>query len=852
MTRLAWRMLLQRPANAVAAFLALTFAVVIVASCGVLLESGIRYHGTTAEYAAAPVLVATTRLSITDDSGGDAYTEKYPLSVRSSLPAALPASIEQIPGVRAVITDTAVAASVAPAGPNAGAGRSAQVHPWSAAALAPYSLTAGRAPSAAGEVVVSTRLADELGAVPGERLELTVPGGPSAVRVVGVAAPGASSTPLAPAIFVSDALAAGLTGGAVQVIGVQPEPGVTVAQLATAVRQVVDSPTDRPDGAYPEVFTGTDRGTAESLDVGEARDFVVALAGSFGGCALLIALIVIAGCIGLSTRQRHRDIALLRAIAATPRQVRRLVVRETMVVAFLAAATGVWPGLLGARWLRTQFVDRGIVPDDFALHVSWLPPLVAAACAVLIAIAAAWIASLRPSRTRPSKALAESAVERRGIGLVRALLGLVALAGGIVLAVLSGSIAGESAAAISVGTVFALVTAVALLGPLVIGAATVLSAPLLRPLGVTGRLATATTGAAAARLSTVLTALVLAVGLGGSMWFVQTSQTHVAAAQSRAGVVADEVVVAPESGLSPTLTAALRRLGGVRAATGLVRTTWMTARSGGTDYTLQGVDPAGLGATLDLDVTEGSLQDLHGDTVAVDTLTAQELHLRLGSHLPGWYGDGAAGDPRVVAIYQRGLGFASLTMDRAQVAPHTSGLDDLVLVRLDASPAATAATLRRTITQLAPGATLVAASDYQAQLAQEVVESGWSQRVITAVLVLYAVIAAANALVMYGLGRRREYAVLRLAGTTRRQIRRMVTLEHVILLGATLVVGLAVAAATLLPMVRAITGTAAPYIPAAGWVSVIGGIVLLGGVAAALPLRRTLRGDPLTNMGIRE
>lgn len=852
MTTLAWRMLFQRPANVVATFLALTLAVLIATSCGVLLESGIRYHGTTSAYAAAPVVVATTDLRITDGSGEDADTESYPIPVRAPLPPTLPASISRLPGVRAVISDTALPASLVTSGQPRDAGRSVQLHPWSASALTPYSLSSGRAPRAAGEAVVSDPLAAQTGDGLGHRIDLVLPGRRLSVTVVGTAQPSPPSGDHDPDIFLSDAQATSLAGGTVQVIGVLPGPGTPTARLAAEVRGALGTTADRPDGAHPSVFTGSGRGQAESLDVGEARQFAIALSSVFGGCTLLIAVLVIAGCIGLSTRQRHRDIALLRAIAATPRQVRRLVVRETVLIAVLSAAVGIWPGLLGARWLRTQFITRGIVPADFGLHVSWLPPLVAASSGLLIAVAAAWVASLRPSRTRPSQALAESAVERRGIGPVRALLGLIALAGGVVLAVVSGSIGGDSAAAISVGTVFTLVVAVGLLGPLVVGVTAAVTAPLLRLFGVTGRLAAATTATAAARLATVLTALVLAVGLGGSLWFVQASESHVAAAQSRAGLIADDVVAAPSAGVSPNLAKALRATPGVRAATGLTRTTWITAQDGGTDYTLQGVDPAGVDDTLDLGVTQGSLSALHGDTVAVDTLTARALHLRIGSHLAGWYGDGAPGSPRVVAIYRRGLGFASLTMDRSEVAPHTTGFDDVVLIRLDAAHPASTSALRRTVDRLAPGATVAAARTYQAELDQELAANAWSQQVITAVLVLYAVIAAVNSLVMYGLGRRRELAVLRLAGTTRRQIRRMVALEQVVLIGATLAVGIAVAAATLVPMVQGITGTATPYIPAAGWAAVIGGVIILGGLATALPLRRALSGDPITNMGVRE
>jgi putative ABC transport system permease protein len=561
---------------------------------------------------------------------------------------------------------------------------------------------------------------------------------------------------------------------------------------------------------------------------------------------MLIAILVVAGTVGLSIKQRHRDIALLRAIAATPRQVRRLAVRETTALALFAGGTGIWAGLAGAGWLRNQFVSRGMAPASFRIQHAWIPPLVAVSAAVLIGGVAAWIASLRASRLAPTAALAETAVERSGVGVFRTLLGLVALAGGITLCVVSAHVDGDSAAGVSVGTVFTLTVAVALLSPVLIrAAAATIGGPMLL-FGVTGRLAVATTATSARRLSAVLSALVLAVALGGSLWFVQTSVEHTAGTQTRAGVLADEVVTAP--GLGPDVADTVRRTDGVSAATGVTHGTLFAKHGGLTDYAAQGVDPDGISRTLDLDVRSGTLADLRGDSVAVDTLTAHALDLHVGGRFVGWFGDGAVANLHVVAIYGRGVGFASFTVPAAVLLPHTAtGMPDTVFVRTDNVSA-----LQAELTHVAPGAALVDRAGYRSELDRNLVQNGWTNRVITAVLLGYVVIAAVNSLAMYALGRRREFAVLRLAGTTRRQVLRMVRVEQVFLLGMALLIGVAIAAATLLPMVHGLTGSATPYIPALGWAAVIGGLVLLGFAASTLPTRRVLRTRPVDAIGIRE
>jgi putative ABC transport system permease protein len=192
-------------------------------------------------------------------------------------------------------------------------------------------------------------------------------------------------------------------------------------------------------------------------------------------------------------------------------------------------------------------------------------------------------------------------------------------------------------------------------------------------------------------------------------------------------------------------------------------------------------------------------------------------------------------------------------MDHDDLSAHSgTGLDEVVLVSLATTHPATVASLRAVVADLAPGATILPGSSYRGQLDTELAANGWTERVITVVLLLYVIIAAVNTLVMYGLGRRREFAVLRLAGTTRRQVRRMVALEPVILLGLTLDIGVAIAAATLVPMVRGITGTATPYIPPPGWAAVLGGVLALGTIATVGPLRRLLRDRPVESMGLRE
>jgi putative ABC transport system permease protein len=120
------------------------------------------------------------------------------------------------------------------------------------------------------------------------------------------------------------------------------------------------------------------------------------------------------------------------------------------------------------------------------------------------------------------------------------------------------------------------------------------------------------------------------------------------------------------------------------------------------------------------------------------------------------------------------------------------------------------------------------------------------------VLLAYVVIAAVNTLAMAALARRAELGILRLAGATRRQLLRMVRIEQAVLLGIALIVSGAIAALTLVPMVKGATGSAAPYVPAGGWLAVTGGTILLGMAGTLLPIRRVLRIPPIEAIGLHE
>src|SRR4029079_10724512 len=106
-----------------------------------------------------------------------------------------------------------------------------------------------------------------------------------------------------------------------------------------------------------DVLTGDARGKAEYPELQEARITLIAVTAAFGGLALFIAIFVVASTMGLSIQQREREIALLRAVAATPGQIRRMIAWEAVIVGLIGAAAGIWPGAVLGHALGDALVE---------------------------------------------------------------------------------------------------------------------------------------------------------------------------------------------------------------------------------------------------------------------------------------------------------------------------------------------------------------------------------------------------------------------------------------------------------------------------------------------------------------
>ena len=298
------------------------------------------------------------------------------------------------------------------------------------------------------------------------------------------------------------------------------------------------------------------------------------LAAVSGGLSAMVMVFVVAGTLSLSTQQRQRELALLRAIGTTPRQLRRMVLGEALVVGLLAVGAAVVLGPVLGNWLFDQLAANHVVPDVLRFEQGWLPATVAAGASLLAVIAASFVAGRRASKVRPTEALAEAAVERRWLTPIRLITAILCFAGGTALAIVTVAVMTGPVAASTAGPAVMLwAFGLAAISP---GVTKVMAMLLRWPVqaisGVTGRVALLNTRVGAVRTAGAVTPIMLAVGIATANIYLQTTQEAVSNQAYTEDLRADAVVAGP-GGLDPSVLGRVAAMPGVAGASEYVTST---------------------------------------------------------------------------------------------------------------------------------------------------------------------------------------------------------------------------------------------------------------------------------------
>lgn len=820
MMRMAVRGIRHQKASFVATFVAVMFGAAIVMACGGLMETGIRSNVEPQRLAAAQIVVLGKQSH--QLPGAD---ESMPLVEGSRIPASLVGEIGKVDGVEHAIGEVTF-----PAGAGEG-------HGWSSAVLAPYELSAGVAPSDDRDVVVDATTARTEGLKPGSKIDLMIAGETSAYRVSGIASGPAGHT------FFADDTASRLAGhqGQLDDIGVLVAKGKDVDAVRKQIDKIV--------GSLGSTLAGADRGLAEHPEAAE-RESLVALAGSFGGIATMTMMFVVASTLTLVAQHRHRELALMRTIGATPGQVRRMVLVETLLISVPGAIAGCIPGAFLGEFLFDKLAAHGVSSPYVVFHQGLLPMVTGVGAALIASVGAAVIAGRRAGKARPVEALSEAGLQRRWFGWIRFVSGMLFLAGAGALVIVTGTVmAGPLASATAGPAVLCWAIGIALLGPgiikLIVG---VLRYPLRAVTGVNGRLATYNVSARTTALSSAVMPVMLATGIATAFLYMQTTQVDASEKAFGDTLRADAVVSTIAGQVSPALLDKVRHTHGVAGASAYVTSTGVIdePRKGQADdgTPLQGISAQGSDGPAAVKLVHGSLTELTGDTVVLPQRMADKMKRGVGDTVKMTLGDGAQVELKVVGTFDAKRGYETILLPADLLAGHTrNGLPTSIMVR--AADGVGTAELRKSLGSIRPDVVVANRDQVVAENSEDLQTQAWVNYLIVGMIIAYTAVSVINTLAASTTRRRREFGLQRLTGSTPSQVLRMMFAEGVLVTVAGVLLGTAVALLSLLPFAAVVSDSGVPTGPVSIYLVVVGTAAVLTLGATMVPAWLTLRSRPM-------
>ncbi|WP_282692254.1 ABC transporter permease [Streptomyces sp. CC208A] len=763
MLSIALRTLRTRWTGFAGSFVALSLGVALLAVMGLALASSPAAPDRGPErFAAAPVVV----------KGADTLRVPTAIGERTGKlahPHAVPAEVvARLERLGTVVPDRSFAVR-AQGGPGDLVG-----HPWSTAAFAPYELDAGRAPRAADEVVVSGDWAK-----PGERV-LT---GHGTVRVVGTVAGRGFEN----AVFHTDARAAELAPTSTQLV---------VEAEAEAVRAAVRG----SEGV--RVLTGDERRHADAAPDRDKEALVAmnALFGTAGGVTAFVSVFVVASTFAFSVAQRRREFGLLRTAGATPGQLRRMVLAEALLVGVLASAAGCVLGAYAAPELAARVVDDGLAPAWFRIGDATWPYWAAFSTGLFVAVCGAVAASWRAGRTGPAQALREASVDTRTMTRGRLLFGTGLLLTAVV--TLGLALLGDPGDLLHrktyVSRPMLSIAAVALLAPVVVRPLTRLIAWLPARLpGAGGMLVRENAAAGVRRTAAVAAPVLVTVALAGSLLGATATLNEAKATEVRERTAAAFVVTpASGTGFDPATLRSLREVPGTEVSA--TASTAVHVLEDGVSLhrnEARAAEPGPLAATVRLPITSGRVSDLDDDSVVVNE---EWQNHTVGQRVRVWLGDGTEKTLRIAAVMATGTGDNGVYVTPRNAPGATVDRVDVALA--DGADADAVAAGLRAAVHASGGQVLTRDQWVRANSPRTHGTTRTGLLLVLGIALLYTGIAVANTMVMATSERVRDFAVLRLAGATRRQVLRLVGAEALMVVAVGGVLGLLVAGVNLAGM----------------------------------------------------
>jgi putative ABC transport system permease protein len=632
--------------------------------------------------------------------------------------------------------------------------------------------------------------------------------------------------------------------GKFDAIRVGAKPGVSDAELIKQITPLLSKTT--------QVKSASDQAAADSSDTQEGLNIIKYALLGFAGIALFVGSFVIANTLAITVAQRMRELATLRTLGASRRQVLSSVILESLVVGLLGSIIGLFLGVGIAVGLMALLKATGVDLPDHSLVFSLRTIIASLGVGTLISLLASLRPAVRATRVEPIAAVREGAVMPAS-RFARYAMPTAAIVGATSIALFSygvfaGGVEIKTRLILLVAGVLLMFVGVAMIATRIVRPlAFVLGAPGARFGGSAGRLArenavrnpsrTAST-AAAVMIGLALITFVAVIGQGFKSSFTDAVNTLFVADYSvSAGAngdpltnkAADAVATAPGVTAVSQMRSGEAKVGGKtvlvtgvdESLTSVVDMTWKSGSS---------TVPEQLGTSgafvLDRYADDHSLKV--GSPLAVETPTGKTIRL----HVTGILDPPKGGSP-----------FGEISVSKSTFDASFADHDNLfTFLNIRGGPSeANTAVLEKSLAAF-PAAVVETRDEFRNSRTSNITQSLQILYALLGLSVIVSLFGVINTLVLSVFERTRELGMLRAIGMTRRQVRRMIRHESIVtaLIGATLGIGVGMFLAVLTTAALSQYGVvfAVPY---ATLVVFVGIAVLAGMLAAILPARRASR-----------
>ena len=700
--------------------------------------------------------------------------------------------------------------------------------------LNPYKLSSGHAPANDNEIVIDKASADKAGYHVGDVATVLTKAAPRQFTIAGIAKFDRYDSPAgATAVLFTDATATELLAAPGEADGIVAtvDPHASQEQVRTAV--------DAALADDVQVITGKTLIAEDQATMHDVLKNMQVIFYVFAAIAVFVGAFIINNTFSIIVAQRTREMAMLRAIGASGRQVKRSVLIEAGAIGSIASAAGLVVGVGIAAGLRQLMSAFGFDMPDGPTIIKASGLILSFAVGVIITAVSAWLPARRAARIAPIAALRDVAVDRSSASTRRAVAGTLMTALGVaaLIAGLGGQLAlvGVGALAIFIG--------IAVLGPVLARPVARLFGVALKTRGVTGELATRNAMRNPKRTARTAASLTIGVALVGFMTvFAASTKTSIAGSlesEFKGSHIVESGSWDNSAGLSPQLAETLRHTAGVKAVT---QARMSPAIVGGsmTDM-FYAFDATTVDQVFKLGAVQGDVHNLGPDGIAVSQEKATDKGWTVGSKVPAVFPGGMT-TLTVKAIYPGstdwvGTMFVDLGVLRA------NGGDDLdVRVYVSGSEKAIKA-----VAAAYPSAKVLDKHGFLKEMNSQIDTTLGMFYAMLMLAVVIALLGIANTLALSIFERTRELGLLRAIGMGRAQVRSTIRWESIIIAVFGTTLGLAVGTFFGWAVVRAMAdqGIDTLTIPGGSLVTLTVIAAIAGATAAVLPARRAAKLDVL-------